>query len=112
MLILQDGCVSFRLVQLLPFFQIGIVGRTGAGKTSVIASLLRMTEPDGDVIIDGIRTRDIGLHDLRKKISIIPQVRFSKNQFFTSAFCKFLLDLIYTLDKLEEVIICFLGGFS
>ncbi|GFT92901.1 hypothetical protein TNCV_740591 [Trichonephila clavipes] len=53
--------------------KIGIVGRTGAGKSSMIATLFRMTEPEGEVKIDGICTKDIGLHDLRRKISIIPQ---------------------------------------
>ncbi|XP_035217642.1 multidrug resistance-associated protein 4-like isoform X2 [Stegodyphus dumicola] len=59
--------------EIYPEEKIGIVGRTGAGKSSMIATLFRMTEPEGEVKIDGICTKDIGLHDLRKKISIIPQ---------------------------------------
>ena len=39
----------------------------------MIAALFRLTEPDGKIIIDGIDTKSIGLHDLRSKISIIPQ---------------------------------------
>ncbi|KAK4337197.1 hypothetical protein RND71_043296 [Anisodus tanguticus] len=53
--------------------KIGIVGRTGAGKSSIISALFRMTEYSGSIEIDGIDTKALTLHDLRKKISIIPQ---------------------------------------
>ena len=53
--------------------QVGIVGRTGAGKSSLIAALFRLAPIEGSVYIDGINTATIGLHELRNKVSIIPQ---------------------------------------
>ncbi|KAJ6637208.1 putative multidrug resistance-associated protein lethal [Pseudolycoriella hygida] len=53
--------------------KVGIVGRTGAGKSSIIQAIFRLAELNGEILIDGISTNTLGLHDLRKKISIIPQ---------------------------------------
>lgn len=54
--------------------KVGIVGRTGAGKSSLISTLLRMTELEtGKIMIDGIDIRTLGLADLRSKIGVIPQ---------------------------------------
>ena len=50
------------------------MGRTGAGKSSLLAALFRLAEPEGMLEIDGIQITNIGLHDLRKNMSIIPQV--------------------------------------
>src|SRR5207253_2776810 len=56
-----------------PGEKVGIVGRTGAGKSSILSALFRMHEIEGNIFIDGIEYKSIGLHDLRKKMSIIPQ---------------------------------------
>lgn len=53
--------------------KIGIVGRTGAGKSSLICALFRMAKISGKVEIDGFETGSIPLQSLRSKISIIPQ---------------------------------------
>ncbi|XP_061760631.1 ATP-binding cassette sub-family C member 4-like [Nerophis ophidion] len=66
--ILKDICATF-----CPNEKVGIVGRTGAGKSSLVAALFRLAEPQGNIYIDGVLTSELGLHDLRQKISIIPQ---------------------------------------
>lgn len=54
--------------------QVGIVGRTGAGKTSLTLALFRIIEgASGSIVIDGIDISSIGLQDLRSRITIIPQ---------------------------------------
>ncbi|XP_064826807.1 ATP-binding cassette sub-family C member 4-like isoform X3 [Oncorhynchus masou masou] len=66
--VLKDMKVMFR-----PKEKVGIVGRTGAGKSSLVSVLFRLAEPEGRIYIDGVLTSEIGLHDLRQKMSIIPQ---------------------------------------
>lgn len=55
--------------------QVGIVGRTGAGKSSLTLALFRLIEAaNGTIFIDGQNIGRLGLHDLRGRITIIPQV--------------------------------------
>uniref|UniRef100_A0A452UGF7 Multidrug resistance-associated protein 1 n=1 Tax=Ursus maritimus TaxID=29073 RepID=A0A452UGF7_URSMA len=54
--------------------KVGIVGRTGAGKSSMTLCLFRILEAaEGEIRIDGLNVADIGLHDLRSQLTIIPQ---------------------------------------
>ncbi|NXC45150.1 MRP3 protein, partial [Penelope pileata] len=56
------------------YASIGIVGRTGAGKSSMTLCLFRILEAvKGEIRIDGVRISEIGLHDLRSRLTIIPQ---------------------------------------
>ncbi|KAI8821599.1 P-loop containing nucleoside triphosphate hydrolase protein [Chytriomyces cf. hyalinus JEL632] len=87
----SDGVLEFRNVSMryqagLPLVlnkislktmrheKIGVVGRTGSGKSSLMLSIFRMIDfEEGDVVIDGISTKSLGLKDLRSRLSIIPQ---------------------------------------
>uniref|UniRef100_A0A8C1PL53 ABC-type glutathione-S-conjugate transporter n=1 Tax=Cyprinus carpio TaxID=7962 RepID=A0A8C1PL53_CYPCA len=54
--------------------KVGIVGRTGAGKSSLALGIFRILEAaKGKIFIDGINIAEIGLHQLRSRITIIPQ---------------------------------------
>jgi ABC-type bacteriocin/lantibiotic exporter with double-glycine peptidase domain len=59
--------------------KLGVVGRTGAGKSSIAAALFRLVEIDeGAIRIDGIDVSTVGLHTLRRRMAIVPQVNIHK----------------------------------
>ncbi|XP_066157428.1 ATP-binding cassette sub-family C member 4-like isoform X2 [Euwallacea fornicatus] len=78
-------------IVILPEQKIGIVGRSGAGKSSLILTLFRLCRYEGEVYVDHLDISVLGLHDLRRKISIIPQEPILFNG-----------SLRYNLDPLNE----------
>jgi ATP-binding cassette subfamily C (CFTR/MRP) protein 4 len=67
-LVLQDLNLTIRAGE-----KIGIVGRTGAGKSSIISTLFRLYNFEGTILIDGVDIKTVPLNTLRSKIAVIPQ---------------------------------------
>lgn len=53
--------------------KIGVVGRTGSGKSSIVSAIFRMPEPDGEVTVDGINLKRLDLQSARQTFSVITQ---------------------------------------
>ena len=57
----------------------GIVGEVGSGKYSLVATFMRLGEVHGMLFMDGFDILKIGLHELRRNISVIPKVRWHQS---------------------------------
>ena len=75
-----EGNITFRDVSMTYYpggpkahSNIGVAGRTGAGKSSFAAALLRMPDPDGDILVDGVQIKNINLQAVRGCISALGQ---------------------------------------
>ena len=53
--------------------KVGVAGRTGAGKSSFVAALMRMPDAEGEIVVDGIRIKEINLQEARRRISVLGQ---------------------------------------
>ena len=76
--------------------KIGIIGRTCAGKSSIIQSIFRLACNQGQIRIDGYDIENMGLHDLRQKVSIIPQ-----DPVLFSGTLRYNLDPLETCDDMD-----------
>ena len=72
--VLKKFCLSIK-----PGEKIGITGRTGAGKSSLVSALFRMPEPGGNIFVGGIPVNTLNIRESRKALTIVPQQAFLFN---------------------------------
>ncbi len=83
-----------------PMEKIGIVGRTGAGKSSLTLSLFRIIEgASGSISIDGINIAHIGLAKLRSALTIIPQVHTFYTYFTLNSLSHLIKGMVVGLER-------------
>lgn len=72
---IENGVKVLKKINLLvkPNEKVGIVGRTGAGKSSLVSAIMRMPEPHGKILIDGVDLASINIQAARKSIAVISQ---------------------------------------
>ena len=86
-----------------PGSRVGVVGRTGSGKSTVVQTLFRLLEAEeGSIMIDGQDASKLGLHTLRTRMSVIPQVP----TLFSGCTVRENLDLfhLHSDDEIESVL--------
>ncbi|KAK3721425.1 hypothetical protein QZH41_020679, partial [Actinostola sp. cb2023] len=122
--VLKD--VSF---DVKPQEKVGIAGRTGAGKSSLVASLFRMPDPQGHILVDGIDLGTLNIRAARRSMAVISQNpvlfsgtlkhnldpfnRFTEEQIWTALTVVQMRDRVSKLDGLLEYYIGEIGsGFS
>ena len=70
----KQAALSHFSLDVQPGRTVALVGPSGAGKSTVFQLLLRFYDPaSGRIVLDGVATRDMALHDLRQRIGIVPQ---------------------------------------
>ena len=83
--------------------KIGIVGRTGAGKSSLTSTLFRLREiRDGKIVIDGENTKELKLNSLRKGLTLIPQEPI----IFSSTVRYFVFEELFELSNTDLINWC------